>query len=167
MQYHIPQERLSAYIDGELVPEEMEATRRHLNQCQECMSVVESYQAVGSSVRALLDSLYVPEGIEATVLQRLEMMSGSRQTRHLFEVYLAGMAVAFFGMMLLIISPIGRFVRVVFRLLAAMLHGLLMMSSVLQLVWIVGVVAFMFVVLGISLVGIRRMLHSIQKEAVL
>jgi anti-sigma factor RsiW len=167
VQCHFPQERLSDYIDGQLIPEEMESTRRHLHHCQECMAVVESYQAIGSSIHALLGSLHAPEEIEASVLQRLEMMSGSRQTRHLFEVYLAGMAVAFFVLMLLIISPIGRFVHVMFRLMVAMLHGLIVMSSVLQFVWIVGVGAFMIMVLGLSLVGIRRMLHSIQKEAVL
>ncbi|MEA2576052.1 MAG: hypothetical protein QOH93_3350, partial [Chloroflexia bacterium] len=44
---------ISAYLDGEVTPEERRSVERHLASCEECRHVLAEYRAIGSDLRAL------------------------------------------------------------------------------------------------------------------
>jgi anti-sigma factor RsiW len=46
-----PRERLSAYLDGELPPEESAAVERHLNRCTECAREIAIINQIGGAMR--------------------------------------------------------------------------------------------------------------------
>lgn len=57
-----PSELISAYLDGELTPEEHSKLSRHLGGCGRCAAELEEVQAVRSAVRSL-PVMELPPGI--------------------------------------------------------------------------------------------------------
>ena len=47
------QENLSAYLDGELSPQEADAVRAHLESCEDCAAEAESLRSTVRLVRSL------------------------------------------------------------------------------------------------------------------
>jgi anti-sigma factor RsiW len=58
---------LSAYLDGELLPEEMAEVREHLSSCAECVAELEMLQAVSRRVRSGIARPVMPATLRARV----------------------------------------------------------------------------------------------------
>lgn len=77
MSTHRVQQQLSAYIDGELAPDEMVEVRRHLTDCQECQEELDELRLVKTTL-ARLKQPELPADFAAGVWARIER----RPTEH-------------------------------------------------------------------------------------
>lgn len=73
-------EQFSAYLDGELPPEEAQAVSRHVEGCAECARELDDLRR---TIEALAEwpVLKAPEGLKAKILAKLEVESGSGKGR--------------------------------------------------------------------------------------
>jgi len=69
-------ERLSAYLDGELTPPEAEEVRRHLASCAACRAAFEQLQRTVQAVKDL-PVLPAPEGFRARVMADVQSDAGA------------------------------------------------------------------------------------------
>lgn len=64
------QERLSAYLDSDLSPEEMEEIAEHLRGCQACQAVLSELRQVRDELRSLPE-VEIPRDLHSSVMQNL------------------------------------------------------------------------------------------------
>ncbi len=77
MSVHRLQQQLSAYLDGELAPDEMAEVRRHLTDCQECQQELDGLRLVKTTL-ARLKQPELPAGFAAGVWARIEQPEARR-----------------------------------------------------------------------------------------
>lgn len=92
--------QLSAYLDGELPPAEMEEVRRHLIDCEECRQELEDLRATRDLVRRLSPPA-LPADFTASLWRRIE--SGEPRRRFLVLAWAPRPALAVAVMLLVII----------------------------------------------------------------
>jgi len=68
---HRIQHQLSAYLDGELPPHEMDDVRRHLTDCDECRQELEDLRATRDIVRRV-QAPPLPDDFSASLWKRIE-----------------------------------------------------------------------------------------------
>ncbi|HEY0071765.1 MAG TPA: zf-HC2 domain-containing protein [Chloroflexia bacterium] len=66
---------ISAYLDGEVTPEERKTVERHLATCEECRQVLAEYRAIGSDLRAMPVPI-PPAGLRRDVWRAIEARQG-------------------------------------------------------------------------------------------
>lgn len=64
------QERLSAYLDGDLSPEEMKEVAGHLSGCESCQAVLTELRQVRNKLRSLPE-VEVPADLHSSIMERL------------------------------------------------------------------------------------------------
>jgi|GEM_PF-1024637 len=64
------QERLSAYLDGDLSPEEMKEVAGHLSGCESCQAVLTELRQVRDALRSLPE-VEVPADLHSSIMERL------------------------------------------------------------------------------------------------
>ncbi len=78
------QERLSAYLDGDLSPEEMKEVAAHLSGCESCQAVLSELREVRDALRSLPE-VEIPEDLHATIMERIRPhMKQKKQRRWAF-----------------------------------------------------------------------------------
>lgn len=65
------QERLSAYLDGDLSPEEAEEVSTHLRDCEVCQTVLSELRQVRDELRSLPE-VDIPANLHSAIMQNLE-----------------------------------------------------------------------------------------------
>lgn len=71
MSAHRLQQQLSAYLDGELAPDEMAEVRRHLTDCPDCQEELEGLRVVKTTLAGLKQPA-LPTDFAAGVWERIE-----------------------------------------------------------------------------------------------
>ncbi|MDQ5824093.1 MAG: zf-HC2 domain-containing protein [Chloroflexota bacterium] len=66
---------ISAYLDGEVTPEERKSVERHLATCEGCRQVLSEYRAIGSDLRAMPVPM-PPVGLRRDVWRAIEAREG-------------------------------------------------------------------------------------------
>jgi hypothetical protein len=64
------QERLSAYLDGDLSPEEMKKVADHLRGCESCQTVLSELRQIRDELRSLPE-VQVPANLHSSIMERL------------------------------------------------------------------------------------------------
>ncbi len=67
---HVAGEQLSAYVDGELPPQERRHVAVHLQECATCRGTIQDYRRTGTLVRGVT-TYAVPERLGRDLLRRL------------------------------------------------------------------------------------------------
>ena len=67
----IAREQLTAYIDGELTPEEFEIIRKHLHACHRCRILAEQAERAKQLLRSKLEFIPAPAGLREKIVRRL------------------------------------------------------------------------------------------------
>ncbi len=80
MSAHRLQQQLSAYLDGELAPDEMAEVRRHLSDCLTCQEELEGLRLVKSTLAGLKQP-ELPADFVAGVWERIEQPSAQAVSR--------------------------------------------------------------------------------------
>lgn len=80
MSAHRAQQQLSAYLDGELAPDEMAEVRRHLSDCPSCQDELEGLRLVKTTL-AGLQQPELPGDFAAGVWARIEQSPAQAVTR--------------------------------------------------------------------------------------
>ncbi|MFB5193027.1 zf-HC2 domain-containing protein [Alicyclobacillus fastidiosus] len=158
---------LTAYVDGELDLDELEEVELHLKECDSCQQLVHELEETTALVFAQLNSVVAPLNIENRVMERIADLHQEHQVHHLFIVYLVCGFLGICGIVALLISPVGAFVRAMFHLFLAVLNGLSFIPSSLGSWWILGTFLSTLLVVGISVFGVSRLLRSLKSEVVL
>jgi len=97
---------LSAYIDGELTPDEAERVRSHLAQCPACREEEEALRRVAAAVGEL-PSLAAPPGLRQATLERVRAERPRRTARRLRLLWPAAAAILI-ALALTMYSSLGR-----------------------------------------------------------
>jgi anti-sigma factor RsiW len=99
---------LSAYVDGELLPEEAEVIRLHLASCRDCASEHESVVALSRRLKSDLPRLRAPDVLKARIRSALAQTDAVEPAGRVRRVRWAGLIAA--GVVVAALSAGGSFV---------------------------------------------------------
>lgn len=159
------QKLLSAYLDGELIPEEAQVVSQHLDSCTECAALIHELEDVSSLFRSAFPLLEVSSTFEAMVMSRIDETIQQHQTFRITaaSVWNSVALLALTGIVLL--SPVGAFLwgiaHVMVRLVRH-LYMLLVMTMFSQGWLIAGIVVTVGFLLAVwSISAMRRLMHKV------
>lgn len=87
------QDRLSAYIDGELARWSRVKLERHLRGCLECRAVMRELQQQDEAIRTAIQALETPDYLSGAVMHRIPALPPARRARAVWP-WVGGMALA-------------------------------------------------------------------------
>lgn len=157
------EERISAYLDGELTPEEQLVLEEHVANCSACASLLEEYKELSSLVQSEFRVYTAPFDLEANVYQQIDVYEKKRQSRRMRATGLIGIALLLGCLAAILLSPVGIAVLSVVRLIVRVIGNLLPLlwyqagSPGLLSAGIIGVGA---VVTVLSLFAMKKMMQS-------
>ena len=79
----IAQEQITAYLDGELTPEEFEIIRKHLQDCHRCRILAEQAERVKQLLRNKLEFIPAPAGLREKIVRGLNEFDEKRDAEGL------------------------------------------------------------------------------------
>ncbi|XJZ28797.1 anti-sigma factor family protein [Bacillota bacterium Lsc_1132] len=160
-------EMLSSYIDDEVNEIEREWVERHLENCLECKSEYLQLKMINEQFHNAYQMIEIPAGIEEMVFTRIQQNRAPRSFR-----LLNGMAILIIvALAFAVMAASGPFATAgiyIFQTLFSIGRGLIFaISSLLTAVpYMLGAVsAFMLVVVALSIVTLRFLVHSVGKTA--
>lgn len=160
-------ELLSPYLDGELSSLERARVDDHVSTCKECRVLLFDLQDTSRTVGQTLQAIPLPVDLEERILVRLANVREGTHMLRLSFVFITCVALCASLSALLILSPVGLFVRALFRLGVGVLRGLVLFSSAAGWLWLSLLVIFCVLLAGSSLVGLSRMLRPSKSEVLL
>ena len=98
-----PEEKLSSYIDNELLDEERLEVEEHIESCSSCQALLEDLLSLQSAVALTFHAIPEPAGLENRIMQSLGKVTSQAETA---RVWLFVPLAVFFalGMLWLIIG---------------------------------------------------------------
>lgn len=157
---HQSREWLSAFLDSELDETAEADVRQHLETCQACTMELERLKEQQASIQAYLASVDVPGGLEQQVMVQIQRIHATVQARRLVTMYSGFAVLGLLAILVFFMSPVGHFVHSLGMLAMAGLHGLLVMTSLATMMWILAVVVTSVITLVVCLVVMARLLNE-------
>lgn len=156
----ISSERLSAFLDGELTPSDMDQLSSHIAECPDCQNAVAEARRVRELIQLSLAASTPSSTLQERILASVTRLHQEAQARRLVVMYTFCLALVIAGVTWMVFSPIGRFLRLVFRLLFTAVDSVFRVVASTGLVWPSVIVASSFILGGLAVAAVVRMLKS-------
>lgn len=160
-------ELISAYIDHELSDAENERVETHLDSCQECYSLMKSFQSMKEQIYIAYQSVGVPSHFEQHIMERIEhSVTEQARLNHLFwvilipPILLISMFFFFFSKSFYFGAKVA---STIFKLMLGLFHILTIVFSITPY-FMVSLILFATVILLTSIWSLRHLLLKKQPE---